>query len=147
MSLHYYRHVPSNLAMKLSNILHRGLIKASAGRQGWDVLHMPVLKLTTTGRKTGLARTVMLTSPHQIGSNLVIVASKGGADQHPEWFLNLESIPHVHVETRNSTQEMTARIVNPDEREELWEIITAKYGNYANYQKKTKRLIPLVVLE
>jgi deazaflavin-dependent oxidoreductase (nitroreductase family) len=133
--------------MKLSNILHRGLIKVSAGRQGWDVLNMPVLKLTTTGRKTGIARTVMLTSPHQIGNNLVIVASKGGSDQHPEWFLNLESNPHVHVEIRNSTQEMTARIITPDEREALWEIITAQYGNYANYQRKTKRLIPLVVLE
>ncbi|MCH1512892.1 MAG: nitroreductase family deazaflavin-dependent oxidoreductase [Acidimicrobiales bacterium] len=139
--------MPSNLAMKLSNILHRGLIKTTAGRRGWDLINMPVLKLTTTGRKTGLARTVMLTSPHQIGSNLVIVASKGGADQHPEWFLNLESDPHVHVETRNSSQEMTARIINTDEREALWEIITAKYGNYLNYQRKTKREIPLVVLE
>ena len=147
-SVRYCIEMPvENFIMKLSNSLHRGVIKLSAGRKGWEAYNMPVLKLTTTGRKSGLPRTVMLTSPHQIGDCLVIVASKGGADTHPDWFLNIQSNPQVHIQTRNRSEEMAARIVSAEEREELWETVTAKFGNYAQYQTKTDRLIPLVVLE
>jgi deazaflavin-dependent oxidoreductase (nitroreductase family) len=146
--MRYCIRVPvENSIMKLSNSLHRGVIKMSAGKKGWEAYNMPVLKLTTTGRRTGLPRTVMLTSPHQIADSLVIVASKGGADTHPDWFLNIKSDPRVHVETQGSSQEMVARIVNDAERGELWEMVTSKFGNYARYQTKTDRLIPLVVLE
>ena len=133
--------------MKLGNSLHRGVIKLSAGRKGWEAYDMPVLKLTTTGRKSGLPRSVMLTSPLQIGGSLVIVASKGGSDTHPDWFLNIKADQKVQIETQDSSSQMMARIVNDEEYEELWETVTAKFGNYARYQTKTDRLIPLVVLE
>ena len=132
--------------MKLSNSLHRGVIKLSAGRKGWDAFGMPVIKLTTTGRKTGLPRSVMLTSPHQIGESLVLVASKGGSDTHPEWFLNLVADPNVVVETRIGRKEMTAQVVDADVREQLWDEVTEKFSNYGQYQSKTDRLIPLIVL-
>jgi len=132
--------------MKLSNSLHRGVIKLSAGRKGWDAFGMPVIKLTTTGRKTGLPRSVMLTSPHQIGESLVLVASKGGSDTHPEWFLNLVADPNVVVETRIGRKEMTAQVVAGDAREQLWDEVTEKFRNYGQYQSKTDRLIPLIIL-
>ena len=68
------------------NTLHRGLLKLSGGRLGWRAAGMPVLELTTIGRRSGLPRTVMLTSPIQEGDAIVIVASRGGDDQHPAWF-------------------------------------------------------------
>ncbi len=109
---------------------------------------MPVLKLTTTGRKSGRPRTVMLTSPHQDGDTTVIVASKGGDDRHPAWFLNLRDNPEVEVETREQPRrKMTARIATPEERAELWPVITGKQERYAGYQKKTDREIPLVLLD
>ena len=132
--------------MKLSNSLHRGLIKLSAGRKGWEAAGMPVIKLTTTGRKTGLPRSVMLTSPHQIGDSLVLVASKGGSDSHPEWFLNLVANPEVIMETRSGKKEMTAQVVNSDDYEDLWGEVTTKFGNYGQYQNRTDRVIPLVVV-
>ena len=132
--------------MKLSNSLHRGLIKLSAGRKGWEAAGMPVIKLTTTGRKTGLPRSVMLTSPHQIGDSLVLVASKGGSDSHPEWFLNLVANPEVIIETRSEKKEMTAQVVNSGDYEDLWDEVTTKFGNYGQYQNRTDRVIPLVVV-
>ena len=132
--------------MKLSNSLHRGVIKLSAGRKGWDAFGMPVIKLTTTGRKTGLPRSVMLTSPHQIGDSLVLVASKGGSDTHPEGYLNLVANPNVVVETRVGSQEMVAQVVAGDARKQLWDEVTEKFGNYGQYQGKTDRLIPLIIL-
>ena len=132
--------------MKLSNSLHRGVIKLSAGRKGWDAFGMPVIKLTTIGRKTGLPRSVMLTSPHQIGESLLLVASKGGSDTHPEWFLNLVANPNVIVETRIGSKEMTAQVIDGDAREQLWDEVTEKFKNYGQYQSKTDRLIPLIIL-
>ena len=89
--------MPSDLVLKTMNAVHRGLLKVSGGRLGWNASHMPVLELTTTGRKSGQPRTVMLTSPVQEGSTVVVVASRGGDDQHPAWFLNLRDNPDVEV--------------------------------------------------
>jgi deazaflavin-dependent oxidoreductase (nitroreductase family) len=140
--------MPNDLFLKTANTMHRALLKVSGGRMGWDAGKMPVLQLTTTGRKSGQARTVMLTTPHQDGDTIVIVASKGGDDQHPAWFLNLRDEPRVEVEMRDQAKhEMTARIATADERAELWPVITGKYENYAGYQTKTDREIPLVLLD
>lgn len=140
--------VPNDLILKTANTIHRTLLKLSGGRLGWDAGHMPVVQLTTTGRKSGEPRTVMLTSPHQAGDTIVVVASKGGDDHHPAWFLNLRDHPAVEVVTKNHAKRtMTARVANADERSELWPIITAKHKNYAGYQTKTDREIPLVLLD
>jgi len=94
------------------------------------------------------ARTVMLTSPVQEGDAIVIVASRGGDDHHPAWFLNLRDRPDVEVAFAGKPkQSMQARVATPEERAALWSRVTAEYKGYANYQTKTDREIPLVMLE
>ena len=83
--------------MKLANTLHRALIKVSAGKRGWDFYGMPVIKLTTIGRVSGQDRSVMLTSPIKSNGDICLVASKGGDDRHPEWYLNLLRDPKVKL--------------------------------------------------
>lgn len=140
--------IPSDLMLKTMKCVHRTMLKFSGGHIGWEAGKMPVLMLTTVGRKSGEPRTVMLTSPHQLGATYVIVASKGGEDSHPAWFLNLRDHPEVEVETKGEPKhKMVARIATAEERAELWPLVTAKYKNYAGYQTKTKREIPLVLLD
>ena len=139
--------MPSDFALKTMNAVHRGLIKLTGGRVGWQVA-MPVLELTTTGRKSGQPRSVLLTSPHQEGDTWVVVASRGGDDTHPAWFLNLRDKPEVEVSLKGGPkQPMRARIADAGERARLWPKITADFKNYAQYQTKTEREIPLVFLE
>ena len=140
--------MPTDFTLKTMNAIHRGLLTISGGRLGWEAAKMPVLELTTVGRKTGEPRSVMLTSPYQEGDTMVIVASRGGDDHHPAWFLNLEANPAVVVSTKGKRdQRMTARTADADERARIWPQITEKYSNYAGYQKRTTREIPLVLLE
>ena len=129
------------------NQIHRVLLKVSAGHFGWTAGKMPALELTTTGRKSGQRRSSMLTSPWQDGDTMAVVASAGGNDQHPAWFLNLRDNPSVTVRTKDGTSEMKARITSGEERTDLWQQITAKHKNYAGYQTKTEREIPVVLLE
>src|SRR6266852_8551518 len=140
--------MPSDLTLKTMNGIHRALLKISGGRIGWEASKMPVLELTTTGRKSGQPRSVMLTSPFQEGTTIVVVASRGGDDHHPAWFLNLRDAPDVEVTVGGKPkQPMRARMATPAEREALWPRVTSKYKGYANYQTKTDREIPLVMLE
>jgi deazaflavin-dependent oxidoreductase (nitroreductase family) len=140
--------MPSNFSFKVMNATHRIMLKLTGGRTGWTAMRMPVLELTTTGRKTGRPHTVMLTSPLQEGRTLVVVASRGGDDTSPAWFLNLKAHPDVEVVLQGKAkQHMHARIATPEERNRLWPLVTAHHGNYADYQKLTKRVIPLVLLE
>jgi len=91
---------------------------------------------------------VMLTSPVQEGTTIVVVASRGGDDTHPAWLLNLRDNPDVEVSYQGKPkQQMHARIATADERARLWPRIAAEYKNYAGYQTKTEREIPLVMLE
>ena len=133
---------------KAMNAIHRALLKISGGRLGWSAQDMPVLELTTTGRKSGQPRSVMLTSPLQEGAALVVVASRGGDDKPPAWYLNLQDNPDVQVRLQGGpSQRMRARIANSAERERLWPLVIADHRNYAGYQTKTTRVIPLVFLE
>ena len=141
------RVMPSDLVLKTMNHVHRTMMTLSGGRLGWSAGSMPVLELTTVGRKSGQKRSVMLTSPVRDGESMVIVASKGGEDTHPAWFLNLQANPNVEVSTKGSPkQPMIARVATADERARLWPQVTSKYKNYAGYQAKTVREIPLVLL-
>ncbi len=134
--------------LKAMNVVHRGVLKVSFGKLGWDAGSMPVLELTTVGRKSGQARSVMLTSPLQEGPTLVIVASRGGDDQHPAWYLNLLDHPEVEVSLKGAPKRsMLARVATAEERDRMWPLVTAKYRNYAGYQARTSREIPLVLLE
>lgn len=140
--------MPSDFTLKTMNAVHRGLLKISGGRTGWNVAKMPALELTTVGRKSGQRRSVMLTSPLQEGETIVVVASRGGDDTHPAWFLNLRDNPEVDVSYKGKpTQPMQARIADAEERARLWPLVIADHKNYADYQTRTKREIPLVLLE
>ncbi|MDQ6696169.1 MAG: nitroreductase family deazaflavin-dependent oxidoreductase [Actinomycetota bacterium] len=140
--------MPSDLILKTMNTVHRSVLKLSGGRLGWQAAKMPVLELTTKGRKSGQPRSVMLTSPLQEGTTLIVVASRGGDDQHPAWFLNLQAEPAVEVALKGGVkQPMRARVSSSEERARLWPLVTADHKNYAGYQTKTDREIPLVLLE
>ena len=106
----------------------------------------PICLLTTVGRKSGRDRTVpLLYLPD--GDNLVIVASKGGMSTHPAWYLNLLAEPRAVVETGSRRRAVTARAATDDERARMWPQLVAVYRFFAEYQARTDRLIPLVVLE
>lgn len=126
--------------------LHRQIFTTTKGRVGGKAFGMPVLKLTTIGRKSGQPRTTMLTSPVQEGDDVIIIASYGGDDRHPTWFLNLRDNPEVEVTMQGRTRKMKARIASPDEKDALWPRVTGKYKGYAAYQRRTDRDIPVVIL-
>jgi deazaflavin-dependent oxidoreductase (nitroreductase family) len=140
--------MPNDFGFKLMNTIHRGLLKISGGRLGWEAQHMPVLELTTTGRRSGRPHSVMLTSPVQDGTTLVVVASRGGDDRSPAWLLNLRDNPAVEVALQGAArQRMRARVATPQERARLWPLVVADHRNYAAYQAHTSRQIPLVLLD
>lgn len=148
-----------DFVLKAMNAGHRLLITLSGGRVGRSALGMPVLELTTTGRRSGEPRTVLLTAPMRDGDAFVVVASRGGDDKHPAWFLNLRDRPDVEVMVMDgprrgtatggtgTAQPMRARIADPETRARLWPQIAERYRNYAGYQRRTDREIPLVLLE
>ena len=140
--------MPSDAMLKTMNALHRAVMTVSFGKLGWNAWDMPVLELTTIGRKSGKPRAVMLTSPLVEGSTVVVVASRGGDDTHPAWFLNVRDHPEVEVALQGKPkQPMIAHVASPEERARMWPIITGSHKNYADYQKKTDREIPLVLLD
>ena len=140
--------MPSDRFFKIMNAVHRNLLKVSGGKVGWTLGGMPVLKLTTIGRMSGNPQSVLLTVPHEEDNRLIIVASKGGENTHPTWFLNLQKTPQVIVATENEgIRNMIARVAAAQERERLWAMVISKHDNYASYQEKTNRKIPLVILE
>ena len=106
---------------------------------------MPVLLLTTTGRRSGKARTTPLTF-FRDGSDLVVIASNGGADRPPDWSLNLQQNPRAVVQIGTDKVTVQATTASPEERERLWVGITAAYPGYAAYQEKTTRRIPVLIL-
>jgi deazaflavin-dependent oxidoreductase (nitroreductase family) len=139
--------MPSDLFLKSMNTVHRLLLKVSGGRVGGAFGGMPVLELTTIGRKSGTPRSVMLTAPLREGDAYVVVASRGGDDQHPAWFLNLRDKPEVQVTVHGGTPTaMIATIASPEERARMWPVVVEKFGQYGGYQKRTDREIPLVLL-
>ena len=106
---------------------------------------MPILLLTTTGRKTGQPRTWPV-GYLEDGDDLVVVASAGGLPTHPAWYLNLRDHPEVKVRLGNRTRTMGATIAGPEERARLWARITGQYPYFARYQAGVEREIPVVIL-
>jgi deazaflavin-dependent oxidoreductase (nitroreductase family) len=136
-----------DVTMRLVTGIHRAVFRMSSGRLANRGYGMPVLELTTTGRKTGKRRSTMLTSPVQEGDNVVLVASYGGDDRHPTWFLNLRDDPKVEITMDGRTRPMRARVASPEEKAALWPRVVAAHKGYAQYQERTDRDIPLVILE
>lgn len=129
------------------NAIHRLLVRVTGGRVGYEAAGMPVLELVTTGRRSGKQRAVMLTAPLTQDDAYVVVASRGGDDRHPAWFLNLRDNPQVQVSVKGGPRTaMVAQIATAEERARMWPQIAGKYRNYAGYQQRTQREIPLVLL-
>lgn len=126
--------------------LHHAILRASRGRVLGRVMGMPTVVLETTGRKSGQARRTMLTAPVVDGDTVVLVASYGGDDRHPQWYLNLCAQPDVAIEMDGRRREMRARTATAEEKAALWPRITKSYRGYAGYQKRTDRDIPVVLL-
>jgi deazaflavin-dependent oxidoreductase (nitroreductase family) len=107
----------------------------------------PVLLLTTTGRKSGQPRTNPLLYARAGDNAYMVIASKGGADKHPLWYLNLQADPLAEVTVGRETRQVRARDAQGEERERLWRTLADLYPGYDKYAQKTSRRIPVVVLD
>ena len=127
--------------------LHASLYRATRGLVGHRIPGLPpMLLLDHVGAKSGIERTSPLLYIKD-GENLVIVASKGGFPKHPAWFHNLTANPETTVQVGSERRQVRARVATAAERERLWPRVVDAYANYAEYQARTEREIPLVILE
>ncbi len=135
-------------ALKLLDVGNRLLSRISGGRLGNHLSGMPLLMLTTIGRKSGQPRNHAI-SFWRDGGNLVIIASNGGANKHPDWYFNLSANPQVKVIIKGKGYKMTARDATTEERARVWPQAVKDWGDYARYEAAVQgvREIPIVVLE
>ena len=127
--------------------VHQWLYENTDGRIGATLGGRPMLLLRTVGRRSGRPRTAALLYVRD-GKTYAVIASKGGAPQHPGWFHNLAAEPNVEIQVGRERIPVRARIAEHKERSRLWaRADEVNQGQYAIYQSRTKRLIPVVVLE
>lgn len=126
---------------------HRALLKVTGGRFPRKVLGMQPVELHTTGRTSGQRRSTLLTAPIIDESRVVLVASKGGHQDHPDWYKNLVANPDVEVTIDEQTRPMRARTASAEEKAQLWPEIVGRYKGYDGYQRNTDREIPVVICE
>jgi deazaflavin-dependent oxidoreductase (nitroreductase family) len=129
-------------AMTKANV---AIYRRSGGRFGGKVKGAPVLLLDHVGRKSGTARTTPVLYMAN-GDDLVIVASRGGSEAQPAWWLNLKANPATTVQVGRERRNVVAREANPEERAELWPRLTNMFGDFAVYETRTSRQIPVVIL-
>jgi deazaflavin-dependent oxidoreductase (nitroreductase family) len=141
------KHQLADMGLKAMNGLHRAVLTVSGGRLLAAPMGMPTVELTTTGRRSGAPRIVLLTAPIHDERQIVLVASKGGDDRHPDWYRNLVAKPEITVTVAGTTRQMVARTASPEEKAELWPRIVDAYKGYAGYQRRTSRDIPVVICE
>ena len=119
---------------------------ATDGAEGYEWSGGHCIILTTTGRRTGkIRRTPLMKVKH--GDGYLVIASLGGAPQHPQWYLNLTANPDVVINDLAERHELVARTASPEEKAELWPLATAEWPAYDDYQASTERDIPLVICE
>lgn len=126
--------------------VHTILYSLTGGLIGRRLVDNDMLLLTTTGRHSGKRHTVPLLYLRD-GDRFVVIASYGGRDRHPEWYLNLLDDPEAVVRTPTSRRKVMARTAHPEERARWWPTITEAYHGYQVYQSRTERQIPVVFLE
>lgn len=119
--------------------------RANGGKVGGSYAHMDLLLLQTTGAKSGLPRTTPLVQMAD-GDRYIIIASKGGAPTHPDWYYNLAANPNVHVEVGTEQFDALATIAAEPERSQLYGKMAASYPFFAEYAENTDRTIPVIVL-
>lgn len=120
--------------------------RATDGEEGHDWQGSQVLILTTTGRRSGEPRSTPLIYGRQ-GDLVMVVASKGGADEPPAWYLNLQEDPEVEVQIKDDRFRARARDATPEEKPAMWQTMVRHWPAYDEYQSNTSREIPVVVLE
>jgi deazaflavin-dependent oxidoreductase (nitroreductase family) len=125
---------------------HVDRYRATDGAEGHDWQGTQTLLLTTIGRKSGEQRTTPLIYGSH-GDALLIVASKGGTDEPPAWYLNLSENPEVEVQLKGDRFKARARTADAEEKPEMWRQMVAEWPSYDEYQQRTEREIPVVVLE
>ena len=131
--------------VKLFGKAHQVVYRMSGGRVFAKLGRAPMLLLTATGRKSGKPRTTPLLYVED-GDGFAVVASFGGAPEHPSWYRNLEKNPKVTLQIENRVIPVTASTATPEEKKRLWPRLTAIYPDYDTYQKETTRVIPVVLL-
>jgi deazaflavin-dependent oxidoreductase (nitroreductase family) len=120
--------------------------ESSGGTEGTALRGLPVIVLTSKGAKSGkIRKTPLMRVEH--GGRYAVVASQGGAPKHPTWYHNLVSDPHVELQDGPVKQDMIAREVTGEEKAQWWDRAVEAFPDYADYQKKTDREIPVFVLE
>jgi len=120
--------------------------RANEGRVGGQFDGAPLLLLHTTGARTGQKR-VNPMMYQAVGDHFAVFASKGGAPTHPDWYHNLVAYPRVTVEVGNETFDVVARVAGGEEREQIWKAQKERYSGFAEYERKTSRQIPVVILQ
>jgi len=125
---------------------HRWVYRRTGGKVGGKMGRAPVLLLHHVGAKSGTHRVSPLAYLPD-GERMAIVASKGGVDHHPAWFHNLKAHPETEVEVGREHRPVRARVAEGEEREDLWRRVVEIWPAYAEYQRNTRRRIPVVVLE
>lgn len=134
--------------MRDSNLFgdeHVRKYEETGGKVGHDWNDTQVLILHTKGRKSGNTRKLPLIYGRD-GENYMVVASKGGAPDHPFWYLNLVANPDAAIQVWSDLIPVTARTATPEEKKRLWPTMTAQWPDYDAYQERTEREIPLVIL-
>ncbi|MBI4487716.1 MAG: nitroreductase family deazaflavin-dependent oxidoreductase [Deltaproteobacteria bacterium] len=131
--------------IRLIGRLHAWLSKLAGGKLDNAFGRAPFMMLTTKGRKTGRARTTPVLYL-QDGPDLIVVASFGGNDMHPAWFLNLEQCPEAEILINSERRRVVARRVSPEEKKVIWPRLVKMYPNFHIYQQRTSREIPLLRL-
>ncbi len=137
--------MPNKVLTKMVTGTHEFWYRLTGGLIGGRFGKLPMLLLTTTGRQTQRQRTTPLVY-YEDGDNLVLIASYGGSPEHPNWYLNLRKNPKVRVQIGRETKAVVAETAGAEERARLWPLVTEMYSQYNDYQKRTSREIPVVVL-
>ena len=130
---------------RLSSV-HRAVFKLTRGRVGGRLVDNDMLLLTTVGARTGRDHTVPLLYLVD-GDSFVVIASYGGRDDHPQWYMNLMATPLASVQMGSKSIEVEARTASGEERSRLWRDVVRAYDQYQAYQSRTDRKIPVLILE
>lgn len=120
--------------------------RANEGRVGGNFEGAPLLLLHHVGARSGQER-VNPMMYQAVGESFAVFASAAGSDKNPDWYHNLRAHPEARIEVATETLEVTARILDPDEREPVWETQKSRYPGFADYESKTTRVIPVVMLD
>jgi deazaflavin-dependent oxidoreductase (nitroreductase family) len=146
MNLTLDRHAVKDALFRVATGLHMSLYRRSGGKIGGRFSNQPMMLLTTTGRRSGQPRVTPLLCIRD-GDRFLAVASFGGDDRDPQWFKNLQANPEATIELRGETIPVRATVATAEEKKALWPKVLAAYKGYDNYQRRTSRDIPVVILE